>query len=88
MNNLTDKQVFMDLDEFELLLGSMKATLGLSDDADKDDVLAEVRRLNKVLTDYEAEQKVVMAAYGYDTWEELMESGAAVRAGVIMEMGR
>jgi hypothetical protein len=47
-----------------------------------------VWRLNKVLADYEAEQEVIVRAFGYDTWEELMESGAAVRAGVITEMGR
>jgi hypothetical protein len=74
--------------EVEKLFADVKATLGLSDDADKAEVIAEVRRLNKVLADYEEEQKVVVRAFGYDTWEDLMKSGAAIRAGVIMGMGR
>jgi hypothetical protein len=88
MKNLTDGQVFMDLADFDRFVTKIKTTLGLSEDADRDDVLLEVWRLNKVLADYEAEQEVIVRAFGYDTWEELMESGAAVRAGVITEMGR
>jgi hypothetical protein len=73
MKDLTDGQVFMDLADFDRFVTKMKTTLGLRVDADRDDVVLEVWRLNKVLADYEAEQKVVMAAYGYDTWEEVME---------------
>lgn len=41
-----------------------------------------------MLADYEAEQEVIVRAFGYDNWEDLMKSGAAIRAGVIMGMGR
>jgi hypothetical protein len=88
MKDLTDGAVFTDRADFERFVSKMKATLGLSENADRSDVLAEVRRLNKVLADYEAEQKIVVRAFGYDTWEDLMKSGAAIRAGVIMGMGQ
>jgi hypothetical protein len=63
MNDLIGQEVFEDLEELDEWFAELKQVLGLSVDADKEDVLEEVRRLTEDLADYEANRKEVNAAF-------------------------
>ena len=73
MNDLIGQEFFDDLEELEQWFADLKQVLGLSEDADKEDVLEEVCRLTEALADYEANSKQV---------------GNAFAAGVFMGMGQ
>lgn len=63
MNDLIGQEVFEDLEELDEWFAELKQVLGLSEDADKEDVLEEVRRLTEDLADYEANRKEVNTAF-------------------------
>jgi len=73
MNDLIGQEFFDDLEELEQWFADLKQVLGLSEDADKEDVLEEVCRLTEALADYEANRKEVNSAF---------------TAGVFMGMGQ
>ena len=73
MNDLIGQEVFDDLEELDQWFSDLKQVLGLSEDADKEDVLEEACRLTEELADYEANNKQV---------------GNAFAAGVFMGMGQ
>ena len=73
MKDLIGQEFFDDLEELEQWFADLKQVLGLSDDADKEDVLEEVCRLTEELADYEANNK---------------DANRAFAAGVFMGMGQ
>lgn len=88
MTDFFNEEMVECINELEAWFAELKQGLGLSEDADKEDVLEEVRRLCEEHATYEKEKALVVAAFEKGSWEELMKDGALIRAGIIAGLDR
>lgn len=88
MNDLFNKEMIDDLSQVEAWFAELKQVLGLSEDANKEEVLEKVEKLNSEITAYEKERALVTAAFDKGSWDDLMQDGALIRAGVIAGFDR